>query len=170
MLNHEYETTFIFRPDLDEAEHDRVKDRLEAIITEAGGEVLIFEDWGRRRLAYTIKKHQYGHYLLWNYVAPPSVPGEIERIVRIEEPIIRFLTIKNTELVDVEEVRAIAEERQRKRAAALAAQAAESESGHRGDRDDRDRRDDRGSRDDRGPREERAAPAPAAPAAPSDDA
>lgn len=137
MLKHDYESTFIIRPDLDEAEHTRVKERLEAVITDGGGEVLLFDDWGRRKLAYTIKKHQVGHYLHWNYVAATDVPAELERIVRIEEPIIRFLTVKIAEMVDVEERRVIAEERKRKRDAALAAEAARAaEHGERAAREE----------------------------------
>lgn len=136
MLKHDYESTFIIRPDLDEAEHTRVKERLEAVITDGGGEVLLFDDWGRRKLAYTIKKHQVGHYLHWNYVAATDVPAELERIVRIEEPIIRFLTVKIAEMVDVEERRVIAAERKRKRDAALAAEAARAaEQGERAARE-----------------------------------
>ena len=63
MLKHDYESTFIIRPDLDEAEHNRVKERLEGVIAAGGGEVLMFDDWGRRKLAYTVKKQQFGHYL-----------------------------------------------------------------------------------------------------------
>ena len=150
MLKHDYETTFIIRPDLDEAEHNRVKERLENAITEGGGEILMFDDWGRRKLAYIIKKHQFGHYLHWNYVAPAAVPAELERIVKIEEPIVRFLTIKNAEMVDVDERRLLAEERKRKRDAALAAEAArEAERAESGGRSDRSDRSDRSERPDR---------------------
>lgn len=152
MLKHEYETTFIIRPDLDEAEHTRVKERLESVITNGEGEVLMFDDWGRRKLAYTIKKHQFGHYLHWNYVAPADVPAELERIVKIEEPIVRFLTIKNADMVDVDERRALAEERKRKRDAALAAEAArEAEKAAAGPRGDRGDRGDRPAREPSAP-------------------
>jgi small subunit ribosomal protein S6 len=120
----EYESTFILRPTLDEAEFERLKGRLDKVIADAKGETLVFEDWGRRRMAYAIKKHDHGHYLHWNYVAPGQVPAELERIVRIEDGIIRFLTIKNADLVEVEERRVLAQERARKKAAAEAARAA----------------------------------------------
>jgi small subunit ribosomal protein S6 len=139
MLKHDYESTFIIRPDLDEAEHNRVKERLEGVIAAGGGEVLMFDDWGRRKLAYTVKKHQFGHYLHWNYVAPADVPAELERIVKIEESIVRFLTIKLADMVDVDERRAIAEERKRKRDAALAAEAARAaEQAERAERSEAD--------------------------------
>ena len=139
MLKHDYESTFIIRPDLDEAEHNRVKERLEGVIAAGGGEVLMFDDWGRRKLAYTVKKQQFGHYLHWNYVAPADVPAELERIVKIEEPIVRFLTIKIADMVDVDERRALAEERKRKRDAALAAEAARAaEQAERAERAERE--------------------------------
>jgi len=139
MLKHDYESTFIIRPDLDEAEHNRVKERLEGVIAAGGGEVLMFDDWGRRKLAYPVKKNQFGHYLHWNYVAPADVPAELERIVKIEESIVRFLTIKLADMVDVDERRAIAEERKRKRDAALAAEAARAaEQAERAERSEAD--------------------------------
>lgn len=137
----EYETTFILRPTLDEAEFERLKTRLDKVIEDAEGETLVFEDWGRRRMAYAIKKHDHGHYLHWNYVAPAGVPSELERVVKIEDGIIRFLTIKNADLVDIEERRALAQERARKKAAAEAARAAAEAAKAAGERPRRDSRD-----------------------------
>jgi|NOAtaT_7_FD_contig_61_3823086_length_1395_multi_6_in_0_out_0_3 small subunit ribosomal protein S6 len=117
MIAHEYETTFILRPELDEAESNRLLERLKALITDAAGTILIYEDWGKRKLAYPIQKHQFGHYVHINFVAPASVPGEIERVVGIEDNIVRFLTVRNAANVEAEARRVVAEERQKARLA-----------------------------------------------------
>jgi len=76
MIAHEYETTFILRPELDEAESNRLLERLKALITDAAGTILIYEDWGKRKLAYPIQKHQFGHYVHINARLHPAHPSE----------------------------------------------------------------------------------------------
>src|SRR5690606_13780018 len=123
-VQHEYETVVIIRPDLDDADTYAIVERLEAAIAENGGALLIRDDWGKRKLAYPIEKHQKGHYVLLNYIAPASLVTELERRTRIIDTVIRFLTVKQVEAVDVElrmsqaeEERRIREERARARAA-----------------------------------------------------
>lgn len=114
---HDYETTFIFRSDLDEAEQNRLTEKLTNAVASNGGELMVLEDWGRRRLAYNIKKGTHGRYLFFNYLAAPGVPAELERIIKIEDNIVRFLTIVNDRFVDPDETRLVARARQRKRIA-----------------------------------------------------
>ena len=114
---HDYETTFIFSSDLDEAEQNRLTEKLTATVTNNGGELMVFEDWGRRRLAYNIKKSTHGRYLFFNYLAAPEVPAALERVIKIEDNIVRFLTIVNDRHVDPDEARLVARGRQRKRLA-----------------------------------------------------
>lgn len=141
---HDYETTFIFKSDLDESEHNRIKDRLANAIAENGGEVMVFEDWGRRRLAYKIKKATHGHYLFFNHMSPAGVPAEIERIVKVEDSIVRFLTIVNDRLVEPEENRLLAGQRAKTRIARARAGVVPDASGRRA----------------RGPRESAVTPVP----------
>lgn len=115
MIMNEYETIYVTRPDLDAAEQTRLDEKFESVISK-DGTILVKEVWGKRKLAYEIKKHTYGNYTYVNFVGPADIPTEIERSVRIEDNVIRFLTVKLDDTVDVEECRVVAEERQRKRA------------------------------------------------------
>lgn len=134
MLLNEYETVVIVRPDLDDAETFEILDGLDGVITEHAGHVLLRDDWGKRKLAYPIKRHLKGHYFVVNYLAPNDLVIEYERKIRIEDRIIRFLTVKLGDAVDVPvrleqaaEVRRVREEEAAARAAAEAEALAQAE-------------------------------------------
>lgn len=114
-LLHEYETTFIVRPEAMDDEVARLRSRFEGIVTDRGGQLMVFEDWGRRRLAYTIDRHDHGRYLYLNYMAPADAPSEIERITRIEDNVVRYLTVRLTENGSFEDCFSPAVDRQKKR-------------------------------------------------------
>jgi small subunit ribosomal protein S6 len=101
VLHNEYETVVITRPDLDDADTDGIIEKLETVIAENGGHLLIRDDWGKRKLAYPIRKHQKGHYTLISHLAPTPLVSELERNIRIEDRVIRFLTIRIADAVDV---------------------------------------------------------------------
>lgn len=101
-----YETMFIINPELSEDEVQSVMQKFSNIISAQGGELLLLEDWGRRRLAYKIKKFTTGHYVLLDYVGKPAVLAELERTLKIDDRIIRFLSFKTDEKVDVAAVKA----------------------------------------------------------------
>ena len=126
MLNHEYETIYILRPELPEEESTRIHERFQALIEDNEGSVLVRDDWGRQKMAYQIRKHHHGHYVYLHYVGPAQVPVAIERYVRIEDNCIRLMTVKLDDNVDVEATRAAAEERVAARAAAANADSAPS--------------------------------------------
>ena len=129
-LLHEYETTFIVRPEAMDDELTRLRSRFEEIVTDRGGQLMVFEDWGRRRLAYTIERHDHGRFIYLNYMAPADAPSEIERITRIEDNVVRYLTVRITENGSYEDCFGPAIERQKKRI-------------NRGNRSDEDRGDRR---------------------------
>jgi small subunit ribosomal protein S6 len=114
-VQHEYETTFIVRPEALDDEVNRLRARFESIITDRGGQLMVFEDWGRRRLAYAIDKSDHGRYVYLNYVGTPDAPSEIERIVSIEDNVVRFLTVRLEEFAEYDASFAGAVERQKKR-------------------------------------------------------
>lgn len=122
MINHEYETTYIVQPDVPETEVVRLQEKFQGIIDAGKGSMLVRDDMGRRKLAYPIGKHHYGIYVYLNYVGPADLISELERNLRNEDAVVRFLTVRNGVDVDTEERRAVAIERQRKRAEARAAQ------------------------------------------------
>jgi small subunit ribosomal protein S6 len=101
VLSNEYELIIIIRPDLDEAAVTAAIEKIEGVISSNEGTVLIREDWGKRKLAYPIKKHIKGHYVLINFIADPLMIMELERNVRIMDSVVRFLTSKIGTAVDV---------------------------------------------------------------------
>jgi small subunit ribosomal protein S6 len=139
MLTHEYETVVIFRPDLDDAVTKDHVEKLESVIAENSGTLLLKDEWGKRKLAYPIANHLKGHYVLYNFLGPASSVAEIERRIRINDNIIRFMTVKLDENVDIPaRVATAAEERARREeeAAARAAAEAEAEAAASSDDDD----------------------------------
>lgn len=127
MITHEYETTYIVQPEALEADLTRLQEKFEGIIDARLGSLLVRDDMGRRKLAYPIGKHHYGIYVYLNYVGPADLVSELERNMRNEDPVVRFLTVRNGTNVDTEERRALAIERQRKRAELRAAQSEDDE-------------------------------------------
>ena len=116
MLTHEYETVVIFRPDLDDAVTKEHVEKLETVITDNDGTMLIKDEWGKRKLAYTIQNHQRGHYVLYNFLGKAEAVAEIERRIRINDNIIRFMTVKLESGVDVPSKMAHAEQERERRA------------------------------------------------------
>lgn len=115
----EYEIMFIIRPDIDDAEVDQVIERIEGAVTEGGGTLFERDDWGKRKLAYLIGKHARGHYVLLRSGLVHSAVTEIERRMRYEERILRFLVTNYGEVLDLE-VRLQQAEERRKELADLA--------------------------------------------------
>ena len=89
-----YESVFIARQDVSAAQVDTLAEAFTTIVQEQGGKVTKKEYWGLRNLAYRIKKNRKGHYVLFNLDAPPAAVKEMERNMRINEDIIRFLTVR----------------------------------------------------------------------------
>lgn len=97
-----YEITFITRIDLTDDALKALKDKVEGIIQAYGGSLVYQEDWGKRRLAYPINKEIRGHYTHFVFNGKPTVVAEIERNLRLNESVMRFLTIQLAKEFDVE--------------------------------------------------------------------
>lgn len=93
----EYETVCILQPDLPEAKLTRVKERVSKILEDNKAQLLETKDWGKRKLAYIIGKTQFGHYFFFNYTGTGSFIAELERMLKYEEGIIRYMTVKIAE-------------------------------------------------------------------------
>jgi small subunit ribosomal protein S6 len=102
MFAREYELVFVVRPDVADEDLEVIKDRTTRIIEEREGKMLDVEDWGKRRLAYDIRKYSKGHYFLFRYLGGTDAVNEIERTFRIDDSVLRFLHIKEDDRVDVE--------------------------------------------------------------------
>ncbi len=96
-MNRTYEIMFIVRPDMEEADLDKLIEGFSANVTSGGGEIKSVEKMGRRRLAYTVRKFNDGLYVLLNVAAAGSLVGEIERRLRVSEQVIKFITVRMDE-------------------------------------------------------------------------
>ncbi len=99
---HRYETIFVVNPDLSDDETQNVINKFTGIISSTGGVQLKMEDWGRRRLAYKIDKFSQGYYVLVDFAGQPAGLMELERNLKIDDRIIRFLSVKTGINVNVE--------------------------------------------------------------------
>lgn len=93
-----YETVFIARQDLSTAQVDDLAKGFAKIITDNGGKVHKTENWGLKSLAYRIKKNRKGHYVLIESDTPPAALHEMERNLRLNEDILRYLTVREEAL------------------------------------------------------------------------
>jgi small subunit ribosomal protein S6 len=89
-----YDLIFIVQPELSEEETKAVSDRYLQIITAQKGIIIKTEDWGKRRLAYDIKKQSRGTYFLVDFYGPGAMIREIERNLKIDDNILKFITVK----------------------------------------------------------------------------
>jgi small subunit ribosomal protein S6 len=89
-----YENVFIARQDISGQQVDALADTFTQLIADNGGEVKKREYWGLRNLAYRMRKNRKGHYVLMNIAAPPAAIAELERTMRINEDVIRYLTLR----------------------------------------------------------------------------
>ena len=138
-----YESVFIARQDISTTQVESMADEFAGIITNAGGTIHKREYWGLRSLAYRIKKNRKGHYIMFNLETDGATLKEYERIMGLNEDVLRFLNIR---IEEVDEAPSIIMQNK----------------GERGERGDRGDRGDRGSRP---PRQEAAAEAKPAEAA-----
>ncbi|MEX1146910.1 MAG: 30S ribosomal protein S6 [Sphingomonadales bacterium] len=134
-----YEHVFIARQDLSTQQVDGLIADFSKIIEDNGGQVTKSENWGLRSLSYKISKNRKGHYVLLNLDSPAGGVTELERNARINEDILRYMTVRVEELEE----------------GPSAVVRAKNSRDDRGPRRDRGERSDRGDRGDRGPRPER---------------
>ena len=92
-----YEIMFIAHPDLDDASLTALLERARGWITAVGGQVTQLDLWGRRRLAYPIHKQSEGQYVLMQTQMTPQATMEVERNLRLNEQVMRFLTVRTDE-------------------------------------------------------------------------
>jgi small subunit ribosomal protein S6 len=96
-MNRSYEIMFILRPDMDDEAIEKIIETFSGYITTGGGSIKQSEKMGRRRLAYTVNKFNDGFYILLIVEAPASLISEIERRLRVSEPVIKFITVRTDE-------------------------------------------------------------------------
>lgn len=89
----EYESIFVLNPDVSDAQVDVEVEKIREFLTGRKADVTEIQKWGRRKLAYEIGKHREGIYTLIRFNAESALPGELERRYRLNENLIRFLTV-----------------------------------------------------------------------------
>ena len=151
----EFETTFIVQPEISDEGLQAIRSRLDAILARHGAVRLMCDDLGRKRLAYEIRRFQKGHYLELVYLDKGPVVPEIERALRLDDSVLRFLTVQvSPHVEDIEKRRADAaalEEERARKAAERAAREAEEEAARAAEEsagEDRERDRDRDEESD----------------------
>ncbi|MEW6681852.1 MAG: 30S ribosomal protein S6 [Nitrospirota bacterium] len=89
-----YETIFIVKTSVSEEELAALVAKVRGVIEKHGGEVLKVENWGKKKLAYEVRKEKKGTYVFYRFRGPGAVVSELERQYRVEDAIIKFITVK----------------------------------------------------------------------------
>jgi len=92
MKTHTYESVIIINATLDDSQIEAVIKRVEEIISAESGNIIDVEKWGRKRLAYPIEKSKNGYYVIFRFTAPTEAITKIERMYRLDEAVVRYLT------------------------------------------------------------------------------
>ncbi len=90
----QYETAFLISPTLEEEETEKIIAQMAGVISKMKGKMIKEDRWGKRRLAYQIKKHEEAFYVFFHYEGDSAIPNELERRFKQSEAILRFLTVK----------------------------------------------------------------------------
>lgn len=128
----EYEFVYVIQPDATPEREAEIHQRIDSVVSDQKGRLLLRDDWGKRRLAYEIKKFQKGHYFQVNFLGSGKEIGEIERLMRIDSDVLRYLSVLADDDVKDVETRVVeaakqAEEQARRRAEREAERAAREE-------------------------------------------
>lgn len=93
----DYETLYIINSTLEEEANKNVVEKFKTLIQNSGGEVTDINEWGKRKLAYTVKEMNEGYYVLMHFKAEPAVVQDLERVFKITDEVIRYLITKQEE-------------------------------------------------------------------------
>ncbi len=99
-----YETIYILRPSLNEEEINTIVENSTAIITGDTGQIIELDRWGIRKLAYPIKKELQGFYVFCDYSGTPEAVAEMERKFRIDDAVLRYMTVKTADSISADEI------------------------------------------------------------------
>ncbi|MFH2124189.1 MAG: 30S ribosomal protein S6 [Pseudomonadota bacterium] len=99
-----YETIYILRPNLGEDEINTIIDNANGIIQGEGGAIIHLDRWGLRKFAYLIKKETQGTYIYCDYATEPAAVLEMERKFRINDAILKYMTVKLADNITAEKI------------------------------------------------------------------
>ena len=100
-----YETIIILDPDLSTEKRKPVLKRVQDVIGQQDGYLVLIDDWGSRKLAYEIKKKERGYYVRFDFCGTAAVVDEIERFFRIDDRVLKFMTVLLEKTVDIEKIK-----------------------------------------------------------------
>ena len=100
-----YETIVIIDPDLSAEKREPVLERVKDVIAQQDGYLALLDDWGTRKLAYEIKKKERGHYVRFDFCGTGAVVDEIERFFRIDDRVLKYMTVLLEKGVDIEKIK-----------------------------------------------------------------
>lgn len=89
-----YELMYIISPELDEEKLGAVMDKFKGIIENNGGEIVKYEKWGKRKLAYEVNDYREGVYVLANFNGEPAIAQELDRVMKITDEVIKHMIVK----------------------------------------------------------------------------
>jgi small subunit ribosomal protein S6 len=104
-----YEALIVLDPDMADDDVKALNERFSGIIKEHAGEIIKIEDWGTKKLAYLVRKKDKGRYILLDFVSGPELISELERQFKITEDVMKYLSVKLDDEVDLEAFKAKAE-------------------------------------------------------------
>lgn len=90
----QYETMYILKPDLEAEQTAELVSKYQSLVTEHGGQIDQLQEMGKRRLAYEIEKIREGYYVLMQFSTDTDITHELERVMRIDDKVIRYLTVR----------------------------------------------------------------------------
>ena len=99
-----YETLFIVTPDSSEEDLKAVAAKIKGVVTGMNGIVASYDEQGRKKLAYSVKKQNKGYYVLMDYVGSADIVSELERNMRLDDRVLKYLTVKLADQVDPESI------------------------------------------------------------------
>jgi small subunit ribosomal protein S6 len=104
----EYELMYLLTPELPEDEMTAANERVSSLITNRGGEITKADSWGRRRLAYPIRRHLDGYYTILRFNLEPNLTVELERNLRLNEQVLRHILVHAEEVPPPRTIRRVA--------------------------------------------------------------
>ncbi len=121
-----YEQIFILRPSLGEDEINQVIENSQQIIVNEAGTIISTDKWGMKKLAYPIKKELQGYYVFSDFAATPAAIAEVERKFRIDDSVLKYLSVKLADAITAEEIKTAQDEAEA-RAQSLQAESEDSD-------------------------------------------
>ena len=104
-----YETVFILSPTIDAAEVNTIKAKVQSTLEGSGAIVLRFDEWGKKRMAHVIEKHQVGHYFYLRFIGTGETVRAVERILKLEANVLRYLSVCLSLVLSQDEIQRLQE-------------------------------------------------------------